>query len=78
MNVIIKAMKETEYKPRAKWWGFLVGTNSRKKRYLMRYHHCFAVFSKDAVLYANWETKTDKAGVVFAIEYFYRNKLGKV
>lgn len=69
MNVIIKAMKETKYKPRAKWWGFVSGAN----RYLMRYHHCFAVFSKDAVLYANWETKTDKAGVLFAIKYFKEN-----
>ena len=33
----------------------------------------FAVFSKDAVLYANWETKTDKAGVLFAIKYFKEN-----
>ena len=65
MKCIIKAMSETEYKPRARWWGF----THEGKRYLMRYGHCLAIFS-DKVLYMNYETITDKRGVEFAIKYF--------
>lgn len=66
MKAIIKAMGETEFKPRAKWWGYV----SDGKRYLMRYHHNFAIFSANEVLYSNYETRTDKTGVEFAIKYF--------
>jgi len=59
-------MNETEYRPRAKWWGFVAGDF----RYLMRYHHTFAIFSKERVLWAAYETKTDKQGVEFALRYF--------
>lgn len=59
-------MTETEYKPRAKWWGFV----KDGKRYLCRYNHCFAIFSKTKVLYSHYETITDKRGVEFAIKYF--------
>jgi hypothetical protein len=69
MKVIIKAMNETEFKPRAKWWGFV----KNGKRYLCRYNHIFAVFSKDKVIFSSWETRTDKAGVEFAIKYFNEN-----
>ena len=69
MKVIIKAMNETEFKPRAKWWGFV----KNGKRYLCRYNHIFVVFSKTKVLFSSWETRTDKAGVEFAIKYFNEN-----
>ncbi len=66
MKCIIQAMKETEFKPRPKWWGFVF----KEKRFLMRYGHCLAIFSKDEVLFKAWETVTDKRGVEFAIKYF--------
>lgn len=69
MKVIIKAMNETEFKPRAKWWGFV----KDGKRYLCRYNHVFAIFSETEVLYYNYETRTDKAGVEFALKYFTEN-----
>jgi hypothetical protein len=67
MKNITKAMNETEFKPRAKWWGF---TDGNGKRYLCRYYHVFAIFSKTKVLFSTYETRTDKAGVEFAIKYF--------
>jgi len=66
---IIKAMGETKFKPRAKWWGYI----KDGKRYLMRYHHNFAIFSATEVLFSTAETRTDKAGVNFAIKYFNEN-----
>jgi hypothetical protein len=69
MKCIVKAMNETEYKPRAKWWGFVIGDF----RYLCRYNHIFCVFSKTKVIYSHHETVTDKAGVNFAIKYFNEN-----
>jgi hypothetical protein len=66
MVAIIKAMGETKFKPRAKWWGYV----KDGKRYLMRYHHNFAIFSATEVLFSNAETRTDKAGVNSAIKYF--------
>lgn len=66
MVAIIKAMGETKFKPRAKWWGYV----KDGKRYLMRYHHNFAIFSATEVLFSTSETRTDKAGVNFAIKYF--------
>lgn len=69
MVAIIKAMGETQFKPRAKWWGYV----KDGVRYLMRYHHNFAIFSATEVLFSTAETKTDKAGVNFAIKYFNEN-----
>ena len=62
-------MNQTEFKPRAKWWGFV----KEGKRYLCRYNHVFAVFSDKEVLFSNYETRTDKAGVEFALKYFKEN-----
>ena len=62
-------MNETEFRPRAKWWGFV----KEGKRYLCRYNHVFAVFSDKEVLFSNYETRTDKAGVEFALKYFKEN-----
>lgn len=70
MKNIIKAMGETEFRPRPKWWGFV----NDGKRYLCRYSHCFAIFSKDKVLHYDYETITDKRGVDFAVKYFNENK----
>jgi regulation of enolase protein 1 (concanavalin A-like superfamily) len=70
MKNIIKAMSEKTYKPRPKWWGFVKDGH----RYLMRYHHCFAIFTQNEVVYYNYETITDKRGVMFAIKYFEENK----
>ena len=69
MKVIIKAMNETEFKPRPKWWGFI----HKGKRYLCRYNHIFAIFSDKEVLFKDYQTRTDKAGVEFAIKYFKEN-----
>ena len=66
MKVIIKAMNETKYKPRKGWWGFV----KDGKRYLCRYNHIFGIFSDSEILFTNYETRTDKAGVNFAINYF--------
>ena len=68
MKCIIKAMSETELKPREKWWGFVSKTDGY--RYLCRYNHIFAVFSSTEVIYSSYETITDKRGVEFAIKYF--------
>ena len=71
MKCIIKAMQETEFKPRAKWWGYVDKTG---RRYLCRYNHVFAIFSQTEVIWHSYETKTDKAGVLFAIDYFKKSK----
>ena len=71
MKCIIKALAETEYLPRAKWWGFI----KDGKRYLMRYRHTMVVWNeKRKVVYAFHETVTDKRGVEFAIKYFKNKK----
>ena len=70
MKNIIKAMNETKFRPRPKWWGFVKDGH----RYLMRYSHCFAIFNSKEVLYYNYETITDKRGVEFALKYFEENK----
>lgn len=67
MKCIIQALSETEFNPRAKWWGYVDENNLR---HLMRYHHRWAVFSQSRILYYNYENKTDKAGVLFAIHHF--------
>lgn len=59
-------MSETEFKPRAKWWGFAMGDF----RYLCRYNHIFCVFHGDIIVSYTYETKTDKAGVLFALKHF--------
>jgi len=71
MKAIEKAMNETEFKPRAKWWGFV----NDNKRYLCRYHHIFACFDLDKkkIEWAKYETITDKRGVIYACEYFIKN-----
>jgi hypothetical protein len=69
MKCIIKAMNENS-KPKKKWWGFV----KDNKRYLCRYQHIFAIFSKTEILYYNYETRTDKVGVMFAINYFKKNQ----
>jgi hypothetical protein len=68
VKCIIRALNEQEFKPKPKWWGFV----NDGKRYLMRYHHCFAVFDLNSgdILFYNYETKTDKAGVEFALKYW--------
>jgi hypothetical protein len=73
MKNIIKALQETEYKPRAKWWGFV----KDDKRYLCRYNHIFFVCDNNNILYSNYETITDKRGVEFAIKYFNEKKMKK-
>jgi hypothetical protein len=70
MKCIVKAMTETEFRPRPKWWGFVDGG----RRYLMRYHHCFAVFSETEVLSASYQTVTDKRGVEFAVKHFLETR----
>ena len=68
-------MNETEYKPRAKWWGYVEGNY----RFLCRYHHVFAIFelTKGAEMFCRplkgIEKRTDKAGIDFAIKYFKQN-----
>lgn len=64
-------MNETEYRPRAKWWGFV----KDNRRFLCRYSHIFAIFDliKKEVIYSDYETITDKRGVLFAIKYFNEN-----
>jgi hypothetical protein len=71
MKAIEKAMNETEFKPRAKWWGFV----NEGKRYLCRYNHIFACFDLEnkKIMWAKYETITDKRGVVYACEYFLKN-----
>jgi hypothetical protein len=69
MKIIIKAMQETKFQPRKKWWGF----TKDGKRYLCRYNHIFAVFSDTKVLFTDYQTRTDKAGVDFAVKYFNEN-----
>jgi hypothetical protein len=68
MQNIIKAMNETQFKPRTKWWGFV----KDDFRYLCRYNHIFACFDlkNKKVVYAKYETITDKRGVEFAVKYF--------
>jgi len=66
MKCIDQALRETEFRPRAKWWGFV----RDGRRYLMRYHHTIAIFSRTEVLYTWAETKTDKAGLTYALTVF--------
>ena len=68
MKNIIKAMNETEFKPRPKWWGFV----KDDKRYLCRYNHILGIFNiiTKKIEYYDYETITDKRGVEFAIKYW--------
>jgi hypothetical protein len=72
MKCIERAMSETEKRPRAGWWGFVARETGH--RYLMRYHHCFAIFSGGQVLHATWKTITDKRGVEDALRIFEERK----
>lgn len=69
MKCIIKAMNETKYKPRARWWGYV----DNGVRYLCRYHHVLCIFKDKNNINGYWETKTDKIGVLFAIDYYKQN-----
>lgn len=68
MKCIIRALEENRRTPRKGWWGF----EEKGLRYLMRYHHCFAIFSTrpKAVLMASYETVTDRRGVEWAVKHF--------
>jgi hypothetical protein len=74
LKCIVKAMNETEYNPRPKWWGYV----KDGKRYLMRYNHNFAIFSDTEVEYSDYETVTDKKGVESAIKYFNEKQKKKM
>ena len=78
MKCILRALEENRRTPRQGWWGFEEGGH----RYLMRYHHRLAVFALDpkAVLYAAYETRTDRRGVEWAINHFMSddNRSGKL
>lgn len=69
MKAIVKALSETEYKPRPKWWGFRKGN----RQFLCRYNHIIAVFENNEPIYTFYETRTDKAGLLFAINYLKSN-----
>lgn len=70
MKCIIKALGETKYNPKTKWWGF----EKDDFRYLCRYNHVMCIFDKEGTpLYKYEETKTDKAGLKYAIAYM-KNK----
>ena len=71
MKVIIKALNETEYKPRKKWWGFV----RNGLRYLCRYNHIMCIFEGKKLVYKFYETKTDKVGVEFAIKHINNDKV---
>ena len=71
MKCIIAALAEKECRPRAKWWGYL----KDGRRYLMRYHHCLAIFTADEVVRAVFETRTDKAGVLCALRLWEEKKV---
>lgn len=65
MKTIIKALEQRDFKPRKKWWGFV----KENKRFLCRYQHIMVIFENNTPVYVYQETKTDKAGVSFAIKY---------
>jgi len=65
MKTIISALNQNEFKPRKKWWGFV----KENKRFLCRYQHIMVIFENNKPVYVYQETKTDKAGVAFAIKY---------
>lgn len=67
MKCIIKALSETEFKPRKRWWGY-VDVNGF--RHLMRYGCRIAVFcGRTGTILQTPDacTRTDKAGIEFAI-----------
>ncbi len=65
MKAIVKALSEKQFRPRAKWWGF----QKDGKQILCRYHHVMAIFENGNPTYLFSETRTDKAGVNFAVKY---------
>ena len=72
MKCIVKALNETLYKPRTKWWGF----RKDGRQFLCRYHHIMCVFEKGLPIHTFYETRTDKTGVMFAIRYM--NECSKI
>ena len=73
MKTIIKALSETKYNPRPKWWGFV----KDDLRFLCRYNHIMCIFVNGVPIYVYEETKTDKIGVKFAINYI-KNEFNQV
>lgn len=69
MKCIEKALTEKKYKPRPKWWGFV----KDEYRFLCRYSHLMCIFKDGKPIYIYQETKTDKIGVKYAIEYMKKN-----
>lgn len=72
-KIIIKALQQSVFKPKKKWWGF----KKDGLQYLCRYNHIMCVFDKSKPIYLYQETKTDKIGISFAIKYMY-NEYSKV
>lgn len=65
MKVILSALYETEYRPRAGWWGYA----DEHYNYLMRYNHKMMVWLPGWVLSTYAETVSDKRGIEFARNY---------
>jgi len=66
MKSIVEALRQTEYRPRKRWWGF----KKDGLQYLCRYNHVMCVFDPSGdLLYKYQLTRTDKAGVEFAIKH---------
>lgn len=67
MKVILKALSENRKTPVAGWWGLELDGY----RYLMRYTHPILVWDvKTKIVVHNEQcTKTDRAGVAFAIKH---------
>jgi hypothetical protein len=67
MKVILKALSENLIEPQNRWWGY----KNKSYQALMRYGECILAWNiiTKEVVYKNVCTKTDKAGVKFAIEY---------
>lgn len=64
MKVIVKALRETDYRPRKGWWGYC----TYQMNYLMRYGHIMLEWTPGKVHAVFAETRTDIAGVNYAIE----------
>ena len=69
MKCIIAALSQTEFRPRKRWWGYV---DENKHFHLMRYGHTLAIFCTQTgnILMVQYCTRTDKAGVGFAISHF--------
>ena len=65
MKCIINALAQKEYKPKRRWWGFVEG----ECQFLCRYNHVFVIWRGKDVIFANYETFTDRIDVAFAIRH---------